>query len=202
LTRTLRHAVLLCLLGICVAGVTTPRLVWAQGGDQGAKEQKDENRELIYKTINFAILVVALGYILRKPAAEFFSSRSGAITKGLDEGRKALEASQARLQEVEAKLSQLEAEIAAFKDSSIREMEAERARLKQAGAEEATRILDSARAQTESAVRAARLELKSYAATKSVALAEELIRARLDDAAQQRLVKRFVDTVNSAERKN
>jgi F0F1-type ATP synthase membrane subunit b/b' len=81
-------------------------------------------------------------------------------------------------------------------------MEAERVRMQQASAEEAARILESARAQTETAVRAAKLELKSYAAKKAVALAGELIRTRLDDSGQQRLVTQFVSTIESKERKN
>jgi F-type H+-transporting ATPase subunit b len=202
LIRTLRHAALFALLGICLAGLAAPRMVWAQGAEPGGEQKPEPPHELLYKTINFIILVGALGYLLRQPLAEFFSSRSASITKSLDEGRKALEASQIRLKEVEAKLARLETDIAAFKDSALREMEAERQRLQQAGAEEAARILDSARAQTETAVRAARLELKSYAAQKAIALAEQLIRTRLDDSGQKRLVTQFVATIESKERKN
>ena len=135
------------------------------GGERGKRSEPPH--ELLYKIINFAILVGGLGYILRKPVAEFFSSRSASIQKSLDEGRKALEASQAQLQVVEEKLRGLEAEIAAFKASAAREMEAERQRLQQASAEEAARILESARAQTDTAVRGAKLELKNYAAQKA-----------------------------------
>jgi F-type H+-transporting ATPase subunit b len=203
MTRTLRQAALFALLGICLAGFSAPLISWAQGSEPPAKEESSEPpHELIYKIINFAILVGGLGYILRKPLAEFFSSRSAAIQKSLEEGRKALEASQAQLKVVEEKLKGLEAEIAAFKASAIREMEAERQRMKQAGAEEAARILESARNQTTVAVRAAKLELKRYAAQKSVTLAEELIRTRLDDTGRRRLVTQFVATLKSGERKN
>jgi len=203
LSRTLRQAALFALLGICLAGFAAPRMVWPQGAEPAAKGEKSgPPHELLYKTINFIILVGALGYLLRKPAAEFFRSRSAAIAKSLDEGRKALEASQARLQEVEAKLARLETEIAAFKESALREMEAERQRLQQASVEEAARVLESARAQTETAVRAATLELKTYAAKKAIALAEQLIRTRLDDSGQRRLVTQFVSTLESRERKN
>jgi len=201
LIGTLRKVALFSLLGICLAAFAAPQFAWAQASEPSAKED-EPNRELLYKTINFVILVGGLGYILRKPLAEFFRSRSAAITKSLEEGRKAQEASQARLQEVEAKLGRLEAEIAAFKESARREMEADRARLQQTGAEEAARILESARAQMVTAVRAARLELKSYAARRAVALAEDLIRARLDDPGQKRLVTQFVATLDSGERKN
>jgi F-type H+-transporting ATPase subunit b len=203
LIRTLRQAALFGLLGICLAGFASPLVAWSQGSEPAAKEKKSEpSHELLYKTINFVILVGGLGYILRKPMAEFFSSRSASIQKALDEGRKALEASQAQLQAVEEKLRRLEGEIAAFKDSAGREMEAERQRMHQTIAEEAARILVSARTQTETAVRGAKLELKNFAAQKAVARAEELIRARLDDAGRRRLVTQFVATLESKERKN
>ena len=147
---------------------------------------------MLYKFINFALLVGALGFVLRKPLAGFFAERSASIRKGLEEGRKALEASQAQLKTVEEKLRHLEEEIAAFKASAGREMEAERQRLKLAAAEEAEKILQSARAQTEVAVRAAKLELKSYAAEQAVELAEEIIRRRLDEAGRKKLVSDFL----------
>ena len=203
MSRSLRQAALFGLLGICLAGVASPRLARAQEAAKPAQEEKSEPpHELLYKTINFIILVGGLGYVLRKPMAEFFRSRSASIRKSLDEGRKALEASQARLQEVEAKLARLETEIAEFKAAATREMEAERQRLQQASAEEAARILESARAQTAVAVRGAKLELNNYAARKAVALAEDLIRARLDDAGRRRLVAQFASTLGNQERKN
>jgi F-type H+-transporting ATPase subunit b len=203
LIRTLRQAALFGLLGICVAGFTTAQVAWSQSSEPPAKEKNSEPpHEMLYKIINFVILVGGLGYVLRKPTAEFFSSRSASIQKSLDEGRKALEASQAQLHAVEEKLRGLEAEIAAFKDSAVREMEAERQRLKQSSADEGTRILESARTQMDTALRGAKLELKNYAAQQSVTLAEELIRTRLDDAGRKRLVTQFVASLGSKERKN
>jgi F-type H+-transporting ATPase subunit b len=160
---------------------------------------KKEGRELLYKFINLSLLVAALAYLLRKPVADFFSGRSASIRKGLEEGRKALEASQAQLKAVEEKLQHLEEEIAAFKASAGREMEAERQRLKLAEAQEAEKILQAARAQTEVALRAAKVELKSYAAEQAVELAEAIIRGRLDEAQQKKLVGEFLADV---ERKN
>ena len=201
--RTLRQAALFGLLGICLAGFASPRVAWSQGSEPAAKEKNSEPpHELLYHTLNFIILVGALGYVLRKPLAGFLSSRSASIQKALDEGRKALEASQAQLQAVEEKLRGLEAEIAAFKESAAREMEAERQRLQQTIAEEAARILESARAQTNTAVRGAKLDLKNYTAEKAVALAEELIRTRLDEAGRRRLVTQFMASLESEERKN
>jgi F-type H+-transporting ATPase subunit b len=186
-----------CLLGLAgspdsARATSLARSLDSARATEGKEEGKNEGRELFYKCINLAILVGALAYVLRKPLADFFAQRSASIRKGLEDGRKALEASQAQLKAVEGKLQHLEEEIAAFKASAAREMESERQRLKTAAAEEAEKILQSARAQTEAAVRAAKLELKSYAAGQAVKLAEEIIRRRLDGAAQEELVSDFL----------
>jgi F-type H+-transporting ATPase subunit b len=171
-------------------------VVWSWQANPAAEEKKAESaRELLYKVINFAILVGGLGFVLRKPLTEFFSSRTASIRKGLEDGRKALEASQAQLQRVEEKLRHLEEEIAALKASAAREMETERQRWQQLTAEEAARIVDSARAQMDAAVRGAKLELKNYATQRAVTLAEELIHTRLDEAGHKRLVSQFVATL-------
>jgi F-type H+-transporting ATPase subunit b len=143
------------------------------------------------------LLAGGLGYVLRKPLADFFSARSASIKRSLEEGRKALEASQAHLQAVEEKLRHLEEEIAAFKASAAWEMEVERQRLRQAVADEAEKILESARAQMETATRAAKIELRIYVAQQAVELGEELIRQRLDDASRSRLVSQFIARLDS-----
>ncbi len=176
--------------------------VRAAAAPEEAAEGKGESRELLYKIINFTILVVALGIVLRKPAAEFFSQRSAAIRKALDEGRHALEASQAQLAAVEEKLRYLEEEIAAFKASATREMETERQRLRQSTAEEAEKILESARARIDSATRGAKLELKNHAAEEALKLAEQMIRERLDDAGRRRFVSQYIARLDAKESKN
>ncbi|HZO98742.1 MAG TPA: ATP synthase F0 subunit B [Terriglobia bacterium] len=167
------------------------------GGPEEAGEGKKEEHELLFKIVNFALLAGGLFFLLRKPAAEYFAQRSAAIKKSLEEGRKALEDSQAQLAAVEEKLKNLEQEIAAFKASAEREMEAERQRLRQAAAEEAEKILESARLQMETSSRAAILELKAHLAQQVLALAEEMIRKRLDEAGRERLVRQFIARVNS-----
>jgi F-type H+-transporting ATPase subunit b len=195
-----------CLLGLAgslgfARTLTLDRGLASARAAESEESGKGARRELFYKLINLALLVGTLGYFLRKPLAGFFTERSASIRKGLGEGRKALEVSQAQLKTVEEKLQHLEEEIAAFRASAGREMEAERQRLKLAAAAEAEKILQSARAQTEVAVRAAKLELKSYAAEQAVGLAEEIIRRRLDEAGRNQLVSEFLAQVESRESK-
>ena len=197
------------LLAACCLGLATLQVPARTPASNGSlayapapaseEEGKKEGRELIYKLINLSILVGALAYLLRKPAADFFAQRSASIRTALEEGRKALEASQAQLKAVEEKLKHLEEEIAEFKASAAREMEAEGQRLKVAAAQAAEKIIQSARAQTEVAARAAKLELKMYTAQQAVKVAEEIIRQRLDDAGRKKLVGDFLSSVESQE---
>lgn len=154
----------------------------------------------LFDWINFILLVVVLVYVFRKRVGHFFESRSAALEHDLEEGRKALEAARAELAQAEEKMRRLEADIADFKASAVQERELELARLRQAGEEEGKRILESARNMIESATQAARLELKRTAANEAIALAEKMIRERLDEAGRARLVSRFLEGIRNGKR--
>jgi F-type H+-transporting ATPase subunit b len=160
--------------------------------EEPADEGKAETKELIYKTINFILLVGGLIYVLRKPLGMFFAARSAEIREGLEAGRKALAESQARMSAIEEKLRHLEEEIAAFKDSATREMEAERERMRSATMAETEKMLESARSRMEITTRATKLELRLYVADQALKQAEQMIRGRLDDVTRSRLVSQFV----------
>lgn len=175
---------------------------WAVPPEGGTKEDNSETRELIFKTINFLILAGGLGYLLRKPLSEFFVQRSGYIRERLDEGRKALEASQGRMTAIEEKLRHLEEEITAFKASATREADAERQSLRTAAAKEAEQILASARERMEASTRLAKIELKYFVAEEALKQAEQLIQGRLDDATRKQLVSQFMARLDVQQSRN
>jgi F-type H+-transporting ATPase subunit b len=181
-----------------VAGFDAPS-VTMQALLQTDESGSASSHEELLKWINFLILGAALIYLLRKPLAEFFAERLETIHEGLEEGRRALAASDAKLAEVEAKLKQLEREIADFRARSQAEMQAERERLRQAAERDAQRVLDFANAQIEAAVRAAKLELKRYAAGQALELAESAIRRRLDEPLRHQLVSQFVSQLKESQ---
>lgn len=168
-----------------------------ESGSEGASEPAESGQELLYKTINFIILVGALGFLLRKPVAAFFAARSEEIRKELDEGKKALQASEARLGAVEAKLRHLEEDIARFAQDAQREMATERERLRKLAASDAEKIVQAARLQIGIATRAAKLELKRSTANEAIRLAEGLIRGRIDEATRDQLFNRFLGDVEA-----
>ena len=169
-----------------------------EAGESDSAESHHETLEWV----NVLILAAVLIYVLRKPMARFFAERLDTIQEGLEEGRRAVAASEAKLAEVEKKLRDLEREIADFHARSEVEMKAERERLQQAAEREAQRVMDFAQAQIEAAVRAAQVELKRYAAGQAVELAESVIRRRLDEPLRHQLVNQFVAQLKESQTKN
>jgi F-type H+-transporting ATPase subunit b len=188
---------LICLLGICgglpahaVAGFSTAGAEEENGG--GAHGSSP-----IYRWINFAILAGGLGYVLRKPLAQFFAERTCSIKKSLEEGRQALTAAQEQLNAVEQKLQHFEEAMATFRAAALKEMQEEHERLRQTTAQEAERIMESVRVQMDVASKQARLELRLYAAEQAVRLAGAMVAQRMDEARQRRLVTQFVERLRT-----
>jgi len=197
LSRSLRKALLVLMLGGCVLSLAGFVRAAERGPEDTAAAEHEEKseghkHELLFKWINFVILVGGLGYVLRKPLANFFVQRSASIQKSLDEGRKALEASQAQLQAAEDKLRRFEEEMASFRAAALEEMKAEREHLRRMTATEIEKMMGSLRVQMEVATKQARLELKLYGAQQAVEMARQMIAQRLEEAGQRRLVADFV----------
>jgi F-type H+-transporting ATPase subunit b len=182
-----------CLLGlagaVCADGSDPDNAPGAETATEGGHEG---GHGVLSRWINFVLLAGGLGYVLRKPAREFFLQRSASIRKSLEEGRKALETSQAQLSAVEGRLQHFEEAMAAFRVAALREMEDEHARIRQTAAEEAARMMESVRAQMDVAGKQAKLELRLFTAQMAVEVAEKMIVQRLDEAGQSRLVNQFV----------
>jgi F0F1-type ATP synthase membrane subunit b/b' len=157
---------------------------------------------VFYRWVNFVLLVGGLSVVLRKPLREFFSQRTSSVHKALEEGRQALEASAQRLYAVESRLAHFEEEMATFREKAVQEMAEERERLHRLTAEEGAKMMESVRAQLDTAFKAARLELRLYAAEQAVKLAGARIGESLDEAGHERLVARFVAGLDARKSQN
>jgi F0F1-type ATP synthase membrane subunit b/b' len=91
----------------------------------------------------------------------------------------------AKLTEVESRFAKLDAEVAKVKEKARGEAEAETERIRLATDEEMAKIRQQAKREIESAGKAARHELRRFAAQESVRLAEEILEREIgaeDDA--------------------
>jgi F-type H+-transporting ATPase subunit b len=166
------------------------------------KIEKQERKDLIYKTINFVILLGAIIYFLKKPASDFFAARTAAIRKGMADAEAARDAAQKRLGEIEQKMAHLSEEIAALRANAVKEDSAEAEHLRLATAAEEVKILAAADAEIDVKTRQARQELKAYAAKLAVDLAEERLKGRMNAAAQGKLLDSFVEDLTATGGKN
>jgi len=139
--------------------------------------------------LNFAVIFVAIAWLLRKILPGYFTGRTSSIQKGIEEARKMSEDARRRLSDVEGRLSRLDSELAGMQREADENAKAEEQRLLAAGEEERKRIVVSAEQEIEMAANTARRELKSYVAELAVQLAEKKIRVSQDT--DEALVRAF-----------
>lgn len=160
--------------------------------EQGAEHSSD-TLTTVFKWVNFITVFGALGYLLRKPLSEFFAWQRAAIQTAIAEGRQARQQAEQRLAEIEQRLARLGEEVESLRQEATSQVAAEQQRIREATQREAERILATAQAEIESTGRAARLELRAYAARLAVNLAEQRIRQQLTPETHAALFAGFVD---------
>ena len=146
----------------------------------------------VWKWANFVVLVAGLGYLVIKNAGPFFEARTRQIREDMAQANEMWRAAETRATEVERKLATLESEIAAFRNESHLEAQNETKRMKLQTAAEIARIKEHAEQEIAAAGKAARLELKRYAAHLAIRMAEDKARGRMTPDTHDGLVREFV----------
>lgn len=185
----------------------------AQESREAAGEEKGENAELkqspsvqfvshltglsiqhaywVCMMLNFAIIAAAIIWISRLHLPGIFRSRTQSIQSAMKEAQKASEEANRRLADIELRLSKLDSEISSMQSTADEEAAAEEARIRAAAEEDQRKIIESAHEEISAAAKAARRDLKIYAADLAVALAQRQI--RVDSPTDQALVRTFAE---------
>lgn len=189
----------------------------AQESREAAGEEKGENDELkespavqfvshitgmstqhaywLCMVLNFGIIAAAIIWLSRTHLPGVFRSRTQSIQRAMTEAQKASEDANRRLAEIELRLSKLDAEIASMQSTAEQEAVAEEARIHTAAEEDRRKIVESAQQEILAAAKAARRDLKVYAADLAVALAQR--RIRIDSSTDQALVRGFAEQLGN-----
>jgi F0F1-type ATP synthase membrane subunit b/b' len=142
----------------------------------------------LWKYVNLLVFVVVVLYLHRrfgKPVREALRYRAEGIKRELEKAQLERDQALTKLAEVEARFEDLDAEVARISEKAKAEAAAEQARINLATEQEITKIREQARRDIESAGKAARNELRKFAALESVRLAEGILKAEIsrdDDA--------------------
>ena len=145
--------------------------------------------DLLWRTLNFAVLLIVLIKVLAKPIANGLHARQQSIKEQFTdlEERKA-EADNA-YKTYEEKLASIDQEISDIIQSAIAQGEAEKERI----ISDANRAAEDIKRQAEMAIQhelaEAKLKLREEVANQAVVMAEELINKNLHDADQVKLIE-------------
>jgi F-type H+-transporting ATPase subunit b len=145
--------------------------------------------------INFGIVVGLIAWASKKSLPSVFRNRTASIQKSIEEARQASQDANRRLSEIESRLARLGDEISQMRATSEKEAADEEQRIRAAAAEDARRIIDSAKQEIETMSKAARRELTSYAADLAVSLAAKQI--HVDAPTDQVLVRQFAQQLST-----
>ena len=146
-----------------------------------------------WKFINLFLFVGALILILRRPIGQSMRARRESIRKELMRAQEERNAATAKLAEVNARLARLDEETQALRAQAEQEAAQERERIARTTEEDARKVREQAQREIESAGKAARLELRRYAAEQSTELAEELLRRDLRRDDDERLMHDYIE---------
>jgi F-type H+-transporting ATPase subunit b len=153
-----------------------------------------------WKFVNLFLFVLLLIYILRRPLSEAFKARREGIRRDLMRAQEERNAALAKLEEVEARLSRLDDEVASLRTQSAKEAADERERIRLATEAEIEKFREQSRREIEGAGKAARQELRAFAAEQSVRLAEEIIRQDIRPEDDARLINLEIEELGGARR--
>lgn len=170
----------------------------AAAGHQAEEHAAHEEKDLtLWKWANFAILAGLLGWVISKNAGPFFATRTSEIQKGISEAAAQQRDAEARAAAIQARLAGLQGEIENMRTEAQSELRAEAERIKAETQQMLAKIGAQAEQEIASAGKAARQELKAFSVTLAIQIAEQKLRNRMDDRAQQRLVDSFVNDLRA-----
>ncbi|HZU25743.1 MAG TPA: ATP synthase F0 subunit B [Bryobacteraceae bacterium] len=172
----------------------------AKRGGGEVKEPGDEDKWVIWKWVNFAILAGGLVYLLRKPMGAFLAGRTEAIRRDIDEAGRLRQEAEERAKEIEKRLSALAQEIENIRTEVRAEFAHDGERIRKETERHVARIQHQAEQEIASIARAATNDLRAQAARLALDLAERRIGERMDHNTQDRLFRGFLASLDKESR--
>jgi len=162
----------------------------AAGGGHG-----DKVMNLVYRVINFILVLAILYKLVGKKAAEFFTGRTQQIETELNDLETRRRQAEARLKEIESKVASLEQEREAILQSAREQGEAIKAQIIEQAKATAAKIEEQAKVSAEQEAKAAFEQVKAELAEKIVQAAEEMLQQRLDGDIHRKLINEYLTKV-------
>jgi F-type H+-transporting ATPase subunit b len=159
--------------------------------------------DLLWRVMNFGILVVLLYILLKKfRLKEVLSRRSEGIAKAMKDAEEAKETARKGLEEIQNRLRQKDKEIEAIINTARIDGEKEKVSLTQEGERIGEGIIRQARENIDQEVRKAKDSLRKEVVNLALELAEGNIKKNLKKEDQEKILMEYIKKVsNGSERK-
>jgi len=155
--------------------------------------------DLLWRTLNFAVLLIVLVKVLSKPIANGLRARQQSIKEQFTDLEERKAEAEKAYQTYEEKLASIDQEVSDIIQSALTQGEAEKERI----INEANRAAEDIKKQAEMAIQhelaAAKLKLREEVASQAVVMAEELIRKNLQEADQVKLIEDYLAKVGTVQ---
>ncbi len=172
----------------------------ASGGEQGAGEAPGVKGWVAtdwFRAFNFVVLAAILFLVLRKPVAEALRSRIAGIKEQLADLEAQKEEVEKKLAEYNEKLSQLEKEAEKIVSDYIQQGNEAKARIIKEAEAAAEKLQSQALRSIEYEFERAKQQLQEEILENSLVKAEEIIKGRITEKDQDRLVDEYLSKVVS-----
>jgi F-type H+-transporting ATPase subunit b len=148
-----------------------------------------------WKVLNFVVLAVIGFFLLKKPVAEFFSSRKKAIEDEINELEQKKSDAQEKLAQYQTKFKNLDQESKQIVENYIKQGEEAKIRIIAEAEAQAEKLEDMAKHTIEQEFKAAKAKLQLEIAKKAMEKAEEMIKASISADDQDKLVDQYLKKV-------
>ena len=194
LHRFKKSSAVILLILLLIFGFMLSTALAASGEDSGAKGWASTDW---FRVMNFAVLAIALVFILRKPLSQALGSRITGIKDQLEdlEARKA--EAEKQLAEYSEKLSRLEKESEQIVEDYIKQGHEAKARILKEAESAAEKLQIQARRNIEHEFKQAKFKLQEEIFESSLAKAEEILKGRISGDDQDRLVDEYLRKVEA-----
>jgi F-type H+-transporting ATPase subunit b len=190
--RLRRFVVVLSFLVLLLGVFSISTALGASGGDGGSKGWVSTDT---FRVMNFAVLVIVLVFLLRKPLSQALRSRITVIKDQLEDLEARKDEAERKLAEYNEKLAQLEQEAEKIVEDYVKQGNEAKERIMKEAEASAEKLKAQARRNIEHEFERAKLALQEEIFETSLRKAEEIIKNKISDDDQDRIVDEYLKKV-------
>ncbi|MDB9822258.1 ATP synthase F0 subunit B [Deltaproteobacteria bacterium] len=170
--------------------------VEGNGDDGHSGDRSGDLLDLLYRFMNFALLVIILSIVIKKTKlTDYLSVRSEEIRDRLEDLKKEKEEAENRCREVENKLKDFESKKKEIIEQYTKEGQAEKDKIVSEAKERVKQIIEESELTIREEIQSAKDSLKEEVVELAAQKAQEIITSEMDEKDQDNLINEFIERV-------